>query len=73
LLDIKMNAPEFKLIPRIDAINRYLDENIESLELELAKLSKGASRFPLYTTIWKGADGNEGCAYLRMHESQKVS
>ena len=38
LLDLKINAPERKLIPRIDAVNRYLDENIESLELALAKL-----------------------------------
>ena len=38
LLDLKINAPERKIIPRIDAVNRYLDENIESLELALAKL-----------------------------------
>ncbi len=38
LLDLKMNVPELKLIPRIDAINRYLDESIESVEKALEHL-----------------------------------
>ena len=32
LLDLKMNVPELKLIPRVDAINRYLDESIAEIE-----------------------------------------
>ena len=38
LLDIKMNAPELKLIPRIDAVNRYLDESIASVERALEQV-----------------------------------
>ncbi len=38
LLDLKMNAPELKLIPRIDPVNRYLDESIEYVEHALAQL-----------------------------------
>ena len=36
LLDLKMNAPEIKEIPRVDEINRYLDASIESLKVEIA-------------------------------------
>ena len=32
LLDIKMNSPEIKLIPRVDAINEYLDSSIEEVK-----------------------------------------
>ncbi len=39
LLDIKMNAPELKLIPRIDSINHYLDESIEAVELAVEQVA----------------------------------
>ena len=32
LLDIKMNSPEVKLIPRVDVINDYLDRSIEEIK-----------------------------------------
>ena len=32
LLDLKMNSPEVKEIPRIDAINEYLDESIAEIK-----------------------------------------
>lgn len=35
LLDLKMNAPEIKEIPRVDEINHYLDTSIESLTAEI--------------------------------------
>lgn len=35
LLDLKMNAPEIKEIPRVDEINDYLDRTIEALKLEI--------------------------------------
>ena len=38
LLDLKMNAPELKQIPRVDAINRYLDESIEEVEQALNRI-----------------------------------
>lgn len=37
LLDLKMNAPELKLIPRVDRLNEYLDASIQEVrELLLA-------------------------------------
>ena len=39
LLDLKMNAPEIKMIPRVDEINRYLDETIASVKAQIAALS----------------------------------
>lgn len=36
LLDLKMNAPEIKEIPRVDEINSYLDRTIEELKVEIA-------------------------------------
>lgn len=36
LLDIKMNAPEIKEIPRVNEINDYLDRAIEELKVESA-------------------------------------
>ena len=36
LLDIKMNTPEVKEIPRVNEINDYLDRTIEELKVEIA-------------------------------------
>ena len=36
LLDLKMNVPEMKLIPRVDAINAYLDRSLEEVKEQLA-------------------------------------
>ena len=36
LLDLKMNAPEIKEIPRVDEINHYLDASIEAIKGEIA-------------------------------------
>lgn len=36
LLDLKMNAPEVKEIPRVDEINHYLDTSIEAIKAEIA-------------------------------------
>lgn len=36
LLDLKMNAPEIKSIPRVDEINHYLDESIEAVKAQIA-------------------------------------
>ena len=36
LLDLKMNAPEIKEIPRVNEINDYLDQTIEELKVEIA-------------------------------------
>ena len=35
LLDLKMNVPEVKEIPRVDEINQYLDASIEALKAEI--------------------------------------
>lgn len=39
LLNIKINSPEMKLIPRVDAINSYLDESIEEIEFFLDRMA----------------------------------
>ena len=36
LLDIKMNAPEIKEIPRVNEIDDYLDRTIEELKGDIA-------------------------------------
>ena len=36
LLDLKMNTPEIKEIPRVAEINDYLDRTIEKLKAEIA-------------------------------------
>lgn len=38
LLDIKMNAPEIREIPRIDALNAYIEENMEALRIRISAL-----------------------------------
>ena len=38
LLDLKMNSPEIKEIPRIDQLNRYLDAGIVSAKEQIEKL-----------------------------------
>lgn len=38
LLDLKMNQPETTLIPRVDAVNDYLDESIAEVEGKLLAL-----------------------------------
>ena len=44
LLDIKMNTPEIKMIPRVDAINKYLDESIEEISLLIATLDESSDK-----------------------------
>ncbi len=38
LLNLKMNSPEKKLIPRVDPINDYLDESIEEIEFFINRM-----------------------------------
>lgn len=38
LLDLKMNSPEIKEIPRIDQLNRYIDVGIASVKEQIEKL-----------------------------------
>lgn len=38
LLELKMNSPEVKMIPRISAINKYLDENILDITMKVKAL-----------------------------------
>lgn len=44
LLDLKKNAPEIKVIPRIESINHYLDSSIEEVRSRIAQLPEEASR-----------------------------
>lgn len=43
LLDLKMNAPEIKTIPKIQSINRYLDSSIEEVRSRIAQLPEDAN------------------------------
>ena len=36
LLDLKMNVPEMKMIPRVDEINTYLDRTLEDVKAQIA-------------------------------------
>lgn len=38
LLELKMNSPEVKLIPRIPEINEYLDESISNIKTKVKAL-----------------------------------
>ena len=38
LLDLKMNTPEVKEIPRVDEVNRYLDRSIEEVHTAISAL-----------------------------------
>ncbi len=38
LLDLKMNSPELREIPKVEAINEYLDRSIASIKEKLAQL-----------------------------------
>ena len=40
LLDLKMNSPEVKEIPKIDAINGYLDQEIVTIKEKIKDLAK---------------------------------
>ena len=42
LLDLKMNAPEIKTIPKIDSINHYLDSSIEEVRSRIVHLPEDA-------------------------------
>lgn len=40
LLDLKMNTPEIREIPRIASINAYLDSSIEEIKRDIAKMEE---------------------------------
>ena len=40
LLDLKMNSPEIKEIPRVDRINKYLNESIEEIKIKLKSVGE---------------------------------
>lgn len=44
LLDIKMNSPEIKMIPRVDIINRFLDNSIEEITSLIATLDDASDK-----------------------------
>ena len=40
LLNLKMNSPEIKEIPRVDRINKYLNESIEEIKFKLKSVGE---------------------------------
>lgn len=55
LLDLKINAPEVKVIPRVEEIDRYLDENLAAFKERAASFPEGreADWEPLNTFFLK--------------------
>ena len=51
LLDLKMNAPEVKLIPRIDMLNQYLERTILELKEQITSI------FHDKDSDWEALDG----------------
>lgn len=45
LLDLKMNSPEVKEIPRIDILNEYLDESIADIKSKIASMEDSNNRW----------------------------
>ena len=43
LLDLKMNAPEIKTIPKIESINRSLDSSLEEVRSRIVQLPEDAN------------------------------
>lgn len=43
LLDLKMNVPEIKTIPKIESINRYLDSSLEEVRSRIVQLPEDAN------------------------------
>ena len=41
LLDLKMNSPELKLIPRVNVLNEYMDACILEIERKLEQMKDG--------------------------------
>ena len=44
LLDLKRSAPEVKMIPKIDPLNRYLRESITQIRTEISQLPREAAK-----------------------------
>lgn len=40
LLDLKMNAPEIKMIPRMERINQYIDRSLEEVRQRITEMSE---------------------------------
>ena len=40
LLDLKMSSPEIKEIPKVDAVNRYLNQEITAIKGKIEEMSK---------------------------------
>jgi predicted nucleotidyltransferase len=41
LLDLKMNSPETKIIPRVESLNEYLESNIEEVRARIEQMPEG--------------------------------
>ena len=42
LLDLKMNSPETKIIPRVKSLNEYLKSNIEEIRSRIDQMPEDA-------------------------------
>lgn len=52
LLDLKMNSPEVKEIPRINALNEYLDRTIAEIKGKIAEIEDSSNSWERLNTLF---------------------
>lgn len=67
LLDLKMNSPEVKEIPRIDILNEYLDESIADIKSGIAGMEDSDNRWEGLNDLFLRTVANHG------HDSSKFT
>lgn len=53
LLELKMNSPEVKEIPRINALNEYLDRTIAEIKGKIAEIEDSSSSWEKLNTLFQ--------------------
>lgn len=61
LLDLKMNAPEVKEIPRIDILNKYLDESIVDIRNRTAEMEDSTNNWDKLNELFLHTIAKQDC------------
>ena len=61
LLDLKMNAPEVKEIPRIDILNKYLDESIADIRNKAAEMKNSTNNWDKLNELFLHTIAKQDC------------
>ena len=61
LLDLKMNAPEVKEIPRIDILNKYLDESIADIRNKTAEMKNSTYNWDKLNELFLHTIAKQDC------------